>query len=122
MGVFVIVFAASVAGGELIVRARKDAARCNPAAFGRQLFYDAAKFTPEQVRKDGSIPRKTIKLFYGGKRRRIRYKEVAEVLWQGSTPSPAFVRHRPPAPNRKSQSRKLHYRNPAYLLTSIAHC
>jgi len=114
------VFAAQVPGVELIARTRKDAVLCYPAAPGSHRFYDAAKFTPEQVRKDDTIPWKTTKLFYGGKRRTIRYKEVPQVLWQGGA-----KRHRlrlfviAPTPYRKSQSRKLYYRDPAYLLTSI---
>jgi len=77
------VFAASVPGVELIARTRKDAVLCHPAAPDSHRFYTATKFTPEQIRKDDSIPWKTTKLFYGGKRRKIRYKEVAEVLLQG---------------------------------------
>ena len=42
-------------------------------------FYGTEKFTPEQVRQDQSREWKTTKIFYGGKRRKIRYKEVAEV-------------------------------------------
>ena len=114
------VFAAQVPGVALIARTRKDAVLCHPASLSSHRVYDAAKFTPEQVRKDDTIPWKTTKLFYGGKRRRIRYKEVQEVLWQGGA-----KRHRlrlfviAPTPYRKSQSRKLYYRDPAYLLTTI---
>jgi len=66
------VFAARVAGVELTTRTRKDAVLCFPAASGSHRFYGAAKFTPEQVRKDDAIAWRTAKLFYGGKRRRIR--------------------------------------------------
>jgi hypothetical protein len=114
------VFAASVPGVELIARTRKDAVLCFPAPAGSRRFYDAARFTPEQVRKDDAIAWKTTKLFYGGKRRRIRYKEVPDVLWQGGAkrhPLRLFVIA--PTPYRKSQSRKLYYRDPAYLLTSV---
>ena len=44
---------------------------------GPRRFYGTEKFTPEQVRKDDSRGWKTTKIFYGGKRRKIRYKEVA---------------------------------------------
>jgi hypothetical protein len=116
------VFAASVPGVELIARTCKDAVLCLPAPVASSCFYAAAKFTPEQVRKDDTIPWKTTKLFYGGKRRKIRYKEVPEVLWQGGA-----KRHRlrlfviAPTPYRKSRSRKLYYRDPAYLLTTVLH-
>jgi DDE superfamily endonuclease len=103
----------------LLVRARKDAKLCFRAADGSRRFYGIEKFTPEQVRTDDGRPWKTTKIFYGSKRRKIRYKEVVSVYWQGG------ARRRPlrliviaPTPYRKSQSRKLYYRDPAYLLTS----
>jgi hypothetical protein len=114
------VFAASLPGVESIARTRKDAVLCLPAAAGSRRFYDAARFTPEQVRKDESIAWKTTRLFYGGKRRRIRYKEVPDVLWQGGAkrhPLRLFVIA--PTPYRKRQSSRLYYRDPAYLLTSV---
>jgi len=114
------VFAASVPGVELIARTRKDAVLCHPAAPCSHRFYSATKFTPEQIRKDDSIPWKTTKLFYGGKRRKIRYKEVPEVLWQGGARRHLlrlFVLA--PTPYRKRQSGRLYYRDPAYLLTSV---
>jgi hypothetical protein len=49
------VFAALVKGVEIIARARKDA----------------------------SVPWQECKLFYGGKRRRIRFKDLNRVYWQG---------------------------------------
>ena len=114
------VFAASVPGVELIARTRKDAVLCHPAAPCSPRFYSAIKFTPEQIRKDDSIPWKTTKLFYGGKRRKIRYKEVPEVLWQGGAKR-HFLRLfvLAPTPYRKRQSGRLYYRDPAYLLTSV---
>jgi hypothetical protein len=103
----------------LLVRARKDASLCFPANDGSRRVYALEKFTPEQVRQDETRPWKTAKIFYGGKRRKLRYKEVSGVLWQGG------ARRRPlrlivvaPTPYRKSQSRKLYYRDPAYLLSS----
>jgi hypothetical protein len=103
----------------LIARTRKDARLCFAAAPGTRRIYAAQKFTPEQVRQDQTIPWKTTKVFYGGKRRRIRYKEVSQVLWQngGRTRSlRLFVIA--PTPYRKSKSRRLYYRDPAYLLSS----
>jgi hypothetical protein len=68
------VFAASIPGVELIARTRKDAVLCFPASPGSRRFYGLPKFTPEQVRQDETILWKTTKLFYGGKRRKIRYE------------------------------------------------
>jgi hypothetical protein len=67
----------------LLARARKDAKLCFHAEAGSRRFYAVDKFTPEQVRQDDGRQWKTTKIFYGGKRRTIRYKEVAEVYWQG---------------------------------------
>jgi hypothetical protein len=116
------VFAASVQGVALVARTRKDAVLCYHAAPGSHRIYSATKFTPEQVRKDEAIPWKATKIFYGGKRRTIRYKELPQVLWQGGAkrqPLRLFVVA--PTPYRKSKSRKLYYRDPAYLLTTVLH-
>src|SRR5439155_21665940 len=86
---------------------------------GARRFYAQQKFTPEQVRQDNSRGWKTTKIFYGGKRRKIRYKEVAEVYWQsGAKQRPLRLIVIAPTPYRKSKSKKLYYRDPAYLLTS----
>ena len=106
----------------LLVRARKDAKLCfrAPASeHGPRRFYATGKFTPEQVRQDQRRAWKTTKIFYGGKRRKIRYKEVAEVYWQrGAKQRPLRLIVIAPTPYRKSQSKRLYYRDPAYLLTT----
>jgi len=104
----------------LLVRARKDAKLClrAPTEDSRR-FYALAKFTPEQVRQDDNRAWKTTKIFYGGKRRKIRYKEVPVVYWQrGAQQRPLRLIVIAPTPYRKSKSKKLYYREPAYLLTS----
>ena len=103
----------------LLVRARKDAKLCFRASTDSRRFYGVDKFTPEQVRKDDGRNWKTTKIFYGGKRRKIRYKEVVDVYWQrGAGKRPLRLIVIAPTPYRKSQSKKLYYRDPAYLLTS----
>jgi hypothetical protein len=103
----------------LLVRARKDAKLCFRAAPGSRRFYGVDKFTPEQVRQDDGRGWKTTKLFYGGKRRKVRYKEVVGVYWQnGARKRPLRLLVIAPTPYRKSKSKKLYYRNPAYLFTS----
>ena len=104
---------------ELIARARKDARLCFRAPQPSRRFYALSTFTPEQVRQDESHPWKQTKLFYGGKRRRIRYKEVTQVYWRrgaGQIPLRLFVVA--PTPYRKRKSSKLYYRQPAYLLST----
>lgn len=103
----------------LLVRARKDARLCFRASDNSRRFYAVDKFTPEQVRKDEDRQWKTTKIFYGGKRRRIRYKVVTNVYWQrGAGQRPIRLIVIAPTPYRKTQSRKLYYRDPACLLTT----
>jgi hypothetical protein len=103
----------------LLVRARKDAKLCLRAPLDSRRFYAVEKFTPEQVRKDEERAWKTTKIFYGGKRRKIRYKEVSEIYWQRGAKQRALrLIVVAPTPYRKSHSKRLYYRDPAYLLTS----
>jgi hypothetical protein len=107
----------------LLVRARKDAKLCfgEPVGSGSRRFYAADKFTPEIVRQDESRPWKTTKIFYGGKRRKIRYKEVTNIYWQrGAGKRPLRLIVIAPTPYRKAKSKRLYYRDPAYLLTTCA--
>lgn len=107
----------------MIARARKDAKLCFAAPPGSRRIYSEVKFTPQQVRQDDSIAWKTTKVFYGGKRRKIRYKEVVQVLWQrGSRTLPLRLFVLAPTPYFKSKSRRVYYRDPAYLLsTDLTH-
>jgi hypothetical protein len=113
------VFARIVPRTELIARCRQDAVLCFHAPAASRCFYDPCKFTPEQVRRDETRPWQTTKLFYGGKRHKIRFKEVCEVYWQGG------ARRRllrlfviAPTAYRKRRSGRLLYRRPAFLLTA----
>lgn len=113
------VFGAKVDKTEIVARARKDAVLCYRAPAGSRRFYGLDKFTPEGVRQNDSIPWNITKIFYGGKRRRVRYKVTPNVYWQGG------ARRRPlrllviaPTPYRKRKSGKLYYRQPAFLLTT----
>jgi len=103
----------------LLTRARKDAKLCFRAVEDARRFYAVEKFTPQQVRQDESRVWKTTKIFYGGKRRKIRYKEVTSVHWQrGAKQRPLRLIVIAPTPYRKTKSKKLYYRDPAYLLTT----
>jgi hypothetical protein len=103
---------------ELIARARKDARLCFRAASSARRFYAPQTFTPQQVRQDEAQPWKQTKLFYGGKRRRLRYKELGPVYWRrGAAMIPLRLFVVAPTPYRKRQSSKLYYRQAAYLLT-----
>jgi DDE superfamily endonuclease len=114
------VFAAVVQGVELIARARKDIKLCFRAGDGSRRFYGVEKFTPEQVRLDPTKPWKTTKVFYGGKRRKVEYKQVSGVLWQGGARKRLLrllvIR---PTRYRKLKSGRWYYRRPAFLLTTV---
>lgn len=113
------VFSAPRERTEMIARARKDARLCFRAPQPSRRFYAVEKFTPEQVRQDEAIPWQTTKLFYGGKWRRIRYKEVRGFYWQsGAQRQPLRLFVVAPTPYRKRNSGRLYYRRPAYLLTT----
>jgi hypothetical protein len=102
---------------ELIARTRKDASLCLPALGEGRRIYSAHKFTPEQVRQDPAIPWHTTKIFYGGKRRLVRYKEVPKVLWQrGARTRRLRLFVIAPTPYRKRKTGRWYYRQPAYLL------
>jgi hypothetical protein len=114
------VFTVVVRGVELIARARKDIRLCFRAEDGSRRFYGVQKLTPEQVRIDDSRPWKATTVFYGGKRRKVEYKEVSKIFWQGG------ARKRPlrllvvrPTRYRKLHSGRWYYRRPAYLLTTV---
>jgi hypothetical protein len=104
----------------LIARTRKDASLCFRAPVGGRCFYSKEKFTPDQVRLDEKIPWQVTKIFYGGKRRKVRYKEVTGVLWQGGArkrPLRLFVLAATPYKKRKSG--RFYYHHPAFLLTTM---
>lgn len=69
----------------IVARARRDAVLCYPAKPGSRLVYDRATFTPEKILHDDNIPWISRDFYYGGVRRTLDYKEVADVLWQSST-------------------------------------
>ena len=78
------VFKAILERCRVLARCRKDANLCfaaNDPAHPQKKYADQ-KFTPESVLKDKSIPFKSGKFFIGGKRRKIRYKEIRNVLWR----------------------------------------
>jgi len=113
------VFSAPRDRTEIVARARKDAVLCFRAPQPSRRFYAPDKFTPEQVRQDEAIPWQTTKLFYGGKRRRIRYKEIGSVYWRtGARRQLLRLFVVAPTPYRKRKGGRLYYRRPAYLLTT----
>ena len=104
---------------EIIARARRDIQLCRAAAAGTRSVYDAARFTPEQVRQDEGVVWKKVRIFYAGQWRNIRYKEVSGVLWQsGARQRRLRLFVIAPLPYYVPGRRRNHYRDPAFLLTT----
>ena len=103
----------------LVVRARKDAVLCFPSPTGSRRVYSPETFTPEDVRKDDSVPWKHARIFHGGQWRDVRYKEVRRILWRGGARR-KFLRLivLAPTPYRISKKGRKYYRDPAYLLVT----
>ena len=104
---------------ELILRTRKDAALCYQAPEGSRRFYAIERFTPEQVRQNNEQPWKTTHVFYGGKKRRVRYKELPRIFWPGGARRlPLRLLVVAATPYRKRKPNVMYYRQPAYLFTT----
>jgi hypothetical protein len=104
---------------QLVARCRKDASLCFPVPAGSHRIYDLHKFTPEQVRQQIDTPWQQASIYFGGKRRDIRYKEVLGVLWQrGAGPKPLRLFVIAPIPYKLSKHAHPYYHDPAYLLVT----
>ncbi len=102
-------------------RTRGDLALYRRARGASRKVYGERLPTPEGLRQDPNHPWTETPLFYAGALRPVRFKEMSEVLWPGGgrrrllrlvVVAPTAYR----APGRGS--RRLHYREPAYLLTT----
>lgn len=104
---------------DLVARCRKDSRLCFPAVQPSRRCYDPDKFTPEQVRQDETIPWQFTRVFLGGKRRRLRYKQIPNLLWQrGAGRRRLRLIVLAPTPYRQSKNSRWLYRQPAYLLST----
>jgi hypothetical protein len=103
---------------DVITRCRKDAHLCFRAPAGSRRKYDEHTFTPEEVRKDSSELKGAL-VYLGGKRRRIKYKEVKQVLWRrGAGQKPLRLIVIAPVPYKLSKHSRTNYRQPAYFLST----
>jgi hypothetical protein len=105
---------------DILARCRKDARLCRAAAPGSRKKYDHdTAFTPEEIRKSSDHKWIRIRVFYGGKWRKIQVKVVRDIRWQkggGLTPLTLIVIK--PREYRTSSKSKTYYKVPAYLLTT----
>jgi hypothetical protein len=112
-------FKAKLDRTHLLTRCRKDARICFPAAPGSRRKYDPQIFTPEQVRKQQESEWTWVWVYLGGKRRRIKYKEVQNVLWKrGAGGKRLRLIVLAPVPYKLSKHSRTNYRQPAYFLST----
>lgn len=113
-------FKAELERTHLVARCRKDARLCFPAPDGSRRRYDPQIFTPEQVRQqDNRFPWEQATIYYGGRWRTLRYKQVQGVLWKRG----AGTRHLrliviAPVPYKLNKHARTNYHDPAYLLST----
>jgi hypothetical protein len=112
-------FKASLDRIHLLARCRKDARLCFPLPAGSRRKYDKKVFTPEQVRQQPELPWSKAKVYLGGKRREVKYKEVKDVLWKrGGGQRRLRLIVIAPLPYKLSLHSRANYRQPAYFLTT----
>lgn len=86
---------------------------------GRNKTYGKPLPTPEEFRKDESVPWKRCKIFAAGKKHNLRYKTMARVMWKAGAGA-RLMRLIVIAPLAYRAHGHLLYRAPAYLLVSDA--
>lgn len=112
-----IIFRAELDRTELLARCRKDARLCFPAEPGGRRKYGQNTFTPEQVRQEPTIKWHQTSVWFGGKLRPVRYKELGGVLWRrGAGTRRLRLIVLAPQPYKLSAHSKLNYRKAAYML------
>ena len=113
------IFRAQCANTEWLARCRKDARLCFAAPAAERRKYAREIFTPEQVRQDPERGWQRVQIYFGGKRRPVKYKEVQEVLWKrGSGTRPLRLLVIAPVPYKLSKHSRTNYRQPAYFLST----
>ena len=107
----------------LIGRIRKDADLFYPPevsqqpAKGRKRSYGRPAPTPEELRKDESIPWQEVRAFAAGKLHTFRIKTICPVLWpKAGSGMPLRLVVIAPLDYRLRAGAKLLYRQPAYLI------
>ena len=113
------IFRSQGEGVAWLARCRKDARLCFPAPAGERRKYAQQIFTPEQVRQDAARGWQRVQIYFGGKRRAVKYKEVQAVLWKrGSATRPLRLLVIAPVPYKLSKHSRTNYRQPAYFLST----
>jgi hypothetical protein len=107
---------------ELLTRCRKDARLCFRAPEGSGRRYAMEIFTPEDVRQSPRCRYLRCKIWFGHKRRNVRYKVVVPILWRrgGGTKCLRLIVIAP-IPYKMSPKASRNYRQPGYLLSTDVH-
>lgn len=104
----------------VIGRIRKDAhlnaKPDNQNLYGRKRIYGEDLPTPEQIRKDESLPWQEIEVTIGGKRHTLRVKTIAPVRWRAAGEMDLRLVIIAPVPYLKRPNGKQLYRQPGYLI------
>src|SRR2546426_191379 len=112
-------FKAELDRTHLLARCRKDARLCFRAPEGGRRKYAKELFTPDGVRTQEDRSWNRARVYLGGKRRMLRYKEVKDVLWKRGA---GLMRLRliviAPVPYKLSKNSRSNYREPAFFLTT----
>ena len=112
-------FKAELDRTHLLARCRKDARLCFRAPEGGRRKYAKELFTPDGVRTQEDRSWNRARVYLGGKRRMLRYKEVKNVLWKRGA---GLMRLRliviAPVPYKLSKNSRSNYREPAFFLTT----
>ena len=106
---------------EYLGRARSDMKLNAPAPPGSRRIYGERLPTPNEFRQDPRLSWIETLLFYAGEMRRVRFKEMNNVLWEsGGRGRRLRILVIAPTPYRAPGrgKRRWHYRDPAYLLTT----
>lgn len=100
-------------------RMGKNSALCYPASGPGRRVYGERLPSPEEIRKDTSVPYAKARCHFGGKFREVRYKEKTKVLW------PRVGKRRllrlvivAPIPYKAPGKARRYYREPAYLIST----
>lgn len=84
---------------------------------GRPRSYGESAPTPEQVRKDPKIPWKKVRVYFGGKKRSVRVKQITPLRWRAAGEEHVLqLLAVAPTPYRLTKNAKCLYRKPAYLI------
>jgi len=113
------IFSFAVDRLQLLVRCRKDIRLCRRSDVPRR-FYDPKTFTPRDVLSMETVPWQQTRIFFGGKKRRLRFKEVPDIYWQsGARRRPLRLFIIEGVQYRTRKTGRVKRRDPGFLLTTV---